>query len=86
MVDQIAADHRAAELSPRWRAICDYSAKLTTDPAAMSEDDVNQLKSHGLDDADVLDVVQVAAYFNYINRVADALGVDHEDFMSARAR
>jgi hypothetical protein len=39
------------------------------------------LRLHGLSDADILDAVEVISYFNYINRVADALGVDPEPEM-----
>lgn len=61
----------------------DFAWKLTTEPHAMTQADVDRLRHCDLDDAGVTDVVQVAAYFNYINRVADALGVDPEDFMRA---
>jgi alkylhydroperoxidase family enzyme len=43
--------------------------------------DVETLRKHGLDDRDILDAVEVIAYFNYINRVADALGIDPEPEM-----
>ncbi len=59
----------------------DYCAKLTVRPWEMQVDDVQQLREAGFDDGDVLDVVQIASFFNYINRVADALGVEPEDFM-----
>lgn len=59
----------------------DYCVKLTTRPWEMREDDVQTLRAHGFSDADILDIVQVASFFNYINRVADALGVDPEPFM-----
>jgi alkylhydroperoxidase family enzyme len=49
----------------------------------MSLADVEALRRHDLSDAEIHDVVQVVSYFNYINRVADALGVDPEDFMRA---
>lgn len=84
LVRQVAIDHRAAALSPRQRAMLDFAWKLTREPRAMTRDDVDRLRAHGLDDGAVTDVVQVAAYFNYINRVADALGVDPEDFMPAK--
>lgn len=49
----------------------------------MSETDVAALRRHGFDDAAIHDTVQVAAYFNYINRVAEGLGVEPEDFVQA---
>lgn len=47
----------------------------------MSPDDLIPLKEVGLDDAAILDLAQVTSYFNYINRMADGLGVDLEPFM-----
>ena len=53
----------------------DYADKLTRTPGSMREDDVIALREHGLVDRDILDVNQVVAYFAYVNRVADGLGV-----------
>ena len=52
--------------------------KLTHTPAAVSREDVDALREHGLDDAAVHDAIQVIAYFNYINRVAEGVGVEPE--------
>jgi uncharacterized peroxidase-related enzyme len=54
---------------------------LTRSPAAIRRQDVETLRKHGLTDRAILDVVEVVAYFNYINRVADALGIDPEPEM-----
>lgn len=72
-------DHATAELTSRQRALCDFAIKLTRTPGAMQRDDLDALRTHELSDADVLDVVQVISYFNYINRVANALGVPPEE-------
>jgi uncharacterized protein YciW len=56
--------------------------RLTLTPAAMREDDVAGLRAAGFDDAAILVAVQVISYFNYINRVADALHVDVEPWMT----
>lgn len=79
--EALATDPSRALLSDRQRAIVDYSIKLTVEPAAVGAADVELLRGAGLDDLAITDVAQVAAYFNYINRIADGLGVDHEDFM-----
>ena len=47
----------------------------------MREDDLERLRQHGLADRAIHDATQVIGYFNYINRIADALGVDYEDFI-----
>ena len=77
----LAADWRGAQLSPPDRALCALAEKLTRTPAAMVRADVEQLREVGLDDRAIHDAVQVVAYFNYINRVADALDVELEPGM-----
>lgn len=80
-VHAVARDWRSAPLEPVDRALCEFAAKLTRDQVAMSEGDIDLLRAHGLDDRSIHDAVQVIAYFNYITRVADALGVEPEDFI-----
>jgi len=58
-----------------------YAMKLTLEPHACSRADVEALRAAGACDEEIHATVQVAAYFNYINRVADALGVDLEPEM-----
>jgi len=55
--------------------------KLTHSPQAMAPADLDELRRHGFDDRAIHDATQVIAYFNYINRVADALGVEPETFV-----
>ena len=56
----------------------DFAAKLTKAPASVEPDDLEELRRHGFDDAAIHDIVQVAALFNYYNRLADGLGIDPE--------
>ena len=58
----------------------DYAVKLTHSPADVSGEDVERLRGEGFDDAGILDICQVTAYYNYVNRLADGLGVELEDF------
>ena len=58
----------------------DYAVKLTVTPWAMERGDVDRLHKHGFDDCDVLDINQITAYFAYVNRVADGLGVVTDDY------
>ena len=83
---QIASQWRQAELSAADRALCEFAEKLTRTPHDMRESDVRSLREAGFGDRAVHDATQVVAYFNYINRVADALGVQHEDFVNAWER
>ncbi len=61
--------------------MCAYAVKLTNLPTAMSEDDIMTLRGHGFDDRAIHDATQVISYFNYINRVAEGLHVEQEDFI-----
>ncbi|MBL8157009.1 MAG: hypothetical protein JNM70_22740 [Anaerolineae bacterium] len=61
--------------------LCDFAEKLTLHPAQMTAADVEALRDAGLDDRAIHDAVQIIGYFNYINRVADALGVEPETFI-----
>lgn len=82
-VDQLRRDYRQAPLSSRERALLDYSDKLTRSPAAMQESDLEPLRSAGLLDEDILDANLTVAYFAYVNRIADGLGVRLDDYLRA---
>ncbi len=75
---EIKEDFRSAELSDADRAMLEYAVKLTHTPSSMEESDLDGLRAHGFDDAAILEIVQITGFFNYINRVADALGIDPE--------
>lgn len=75
MAQQLADDYRTAPLSPRELALVEYAAKLTSTPGKMQEADLKPLRDAGLTDRDILDTVLVVAYFAYVNRIADGLGV-----------
>jgi len=64
--------------------LCAFAEKLTRTPANMEPADLAPLRDHGLTDRDIHDATQVVSYFNYINRVADALGTDLEPEMPER--
>jgi uncharacterized protein YciW len=63
--------------------LCDFAIKLTLAPADMGESDTLRLKENGWSDQQITIATQVISYFNYINRIADGLGVDHEDWMDS---
>lgn len=58
----------------------DYAVKLTRDPGGMTAADAEALREAGFDDAAVLDICQVTAYYAYVNRLADGLGVELEEY------
>ena len=78
LAQHAAHDYRQAELEPRLRALCDYAVKLIAAPATVGAEDAAVLRRHGWDDAAIHDVIQVISYFNYINRVAEAVGIEDE--------
>jgi uncharacterized peroxidase-related enzyme len=59
-------------------ALCHLAVKLTHEPAEMGQEDVDELRGHGWSDAAIHDAFQVISYFNYINRIADAVGIEDE--------
>lgn len=78
---QLSSDWRKADLSPADRALCALAEKLTQQPQDSTAEDIDQLRQHGFDDRGIHDAVQIIGFFNYINRVADALGVEPESFV-----
>jgi uncharacterized peroxidase-related enzyme len=78
MAEHVKHDYRRAQLTPRQKALCRFAEMVTRVPSALSDRHVEALRAHGLSDRDILDAVQVISYFNYINRIADALGIEPE--------
>ena len=72
--EMMAFNHRVAELPPRQRAMLDFAVKLTETPHHIGAPDRQALREAGFGDADIFDITEVAAFFNYTNRVAH--GVD----------
>ena len=77
------AGWRGAGLDETDTALCEYTEKLTLSPASVGPEDTEQLRAAGLDDAGISSATQVIAYFNYINRIAEGLGVPFEDWLRA---
>ena len=71
----IRVDYRTANLNAADRAMLDYVATLTRRPVDVQRDDVEHLRAVGFDDTAILQINLIASWFNYINRVADGLGV-----------
>ncbi len=75
-------DFRTAypDLDPADRTLLAYVEKLTVVPAAVSSEDVEALRAHGFDDRMIHDAAAVTAYFAFVNRLADGLGVELEPY------
>ena len=78
-IQALAERPQEVELEPLDRAIVDYALKLTESPGSIDEEDINTLRSHGLDDQAIHDLAAIVAYFAFVNRIADGLGVELEE-------
>ena len=74
----VAKDYRTAAVTPSEKVMLYYAEKLTKEPASIKERDIEALRKAGFSDRDIFDINQVVAYFNYVNRIADGLGVQLE--------
>lgn len=78
MVAALKQDYRMAPISEQDRTMLDYVVKLTKDATRCSPEDHKKLRAAGFDDQGILQITLIASWFNYINRVADALGVGRD--------
>jgi uncharacterized peroxidase-related enzyme len=78
-VRALEEDYRTAPIDERDRAMLDYVVQLTRDATRIGPADHARLRSAGFDDTGILQITLIASWFNYINRVADALGVGRGD-------
>lgn len=78
LVEGLSQDFRVVALEPAERAMLDFAAKLTERPQTMQRQDVEALRQQGFSDRAIHDIVVVTAYYAFVNRVADGLGVELE--------
>ena len=78
LVKALENDYATAPISPQDRVMLDYVVKVTKDATKVWKEDMERLRSVGFDDRGILQITLIAAWFNYINRVADSLGVGRE--------
>ena len=78
LVEALQTDYRSAPITDQERVMLDYIVKITKDATRVSPADHKALRSVAFDDRGILQITLIAAWFNYINRVADALGVGRE--------
>lgn len=79
VLEALAAGYRRADLAPPLCAMLAYVVKLTRTPSAVTEEDVRELREAGFADEEILRINLIAAYFNFVNRVALGLGVEFND-------
>jgi uncharacterized peroxidase-related enzyme len=78
LVEAIRRDFRAAPLSVQDRTMLEYVEKITRDATLVGREDHDRLRAAGFDDKGIVQITLIASWFNYINRVADALGVGRD--------
>ena len=79
MVQALEEDYKTAPISEQDRIMLDYVVQITKDATRISPADHEKLRAVGFDDKGILQITLIASWFNYINRVADALGVGRPD-------
>jgi uncharacterized peroxidase-related enzyme len=78
LVAALERDYTTAPITPQERVMLDYVVKLTKDATRVWKEDHERLRAAGFEDKAILQITLIASWFNYINRVADALGVGRE--------
>ena len=78
LLTTLASDYRTAGSPAADLAMLDYAVKLTRSPGAMTATDVDALRTQGFDDRAIHDICVIAAYYAFVNRIADGLGVELE--------
>jgi len=78
LIDALKRDYTSAPITDQERVMLDYVVKLTKDAVKVQKNDHERLHAAGFDDKAILQITLIASWFNYINRVADALGVGRE--------
>lgn len=79
MIEALRADYRTAPITDAERAMVEYVVQLTKDATKITPADLDGLRAVGFDDTGILQITLIASWFNYINRVADALGIGREN-------
>jgi uncharacterized peroxidase-related enzyme len=78
-VDSLADGQQPETLSTRARALTDYALKLTLKPSGIVKEDLEALRAVGISDSEILDLVLLTGYMNLVNRIAQGLGIEHDE-------
>jgi uncharacterized peroxidase-related enzyme len=79
VADQVAIDHRKADITPRQKAMLDFAVKLARTPEAVGEPDRAGLRGHGFSEEDIWDIGAITAFFGLSNRMANLTGMQPND-------
>jgi len=78
-LDSFRRGQQPKNLSPRAKALIDYAVKLTLEPGNILKEHLETLRSTGISDSEILDLVLLTGYMNFVNRIAQGLGVEHDE-------
>jgi uncharacterized peroxidase-related enzyme len=79
LADQLAVNHRKADITPRQKAMLDFALKVCRDSASTNDEDFNTLRTHGFSDADIWDIAAITAFFGLSNRMANVISMRPND-------
>jgi len=82
LLSALASNYKRADVPVADRAMLDYAVKLTRSPDDMIAEDVNALRAQGFEDRSIHDICVITAYYAFVNRIADGLGVELEEAAS----
>ncbi|MEZ5306013.1 MAG: hypothetical protein R2684_02590 [Pyrinomonadaceae bacterium] len=78
LIEDLRTDYSTADITDAEKVMCKFAIQMTKDAVKLSPDNISELRESGFDDTAILQITLIAAWFNYINRVADALGIGRE--------
>ena len=79
LADQVAINHRKADITPRQRVMLDFAIKVTEDSKSIGEADFEALRAHGFSDEDIWDIAGISAFFGLSNRMANFMSMRPND-------
>ncbi len=83
-ITQIVADFQTADIDDTTKAILEFAVKVTKAAPTVTQADLEHLRSYGLTDEALFAIVEVVGFFCYVNRIADAFGIELDDFLEGR--
>ena len=83
-IAEIVTDFQTADIDETTKAILEFAVKVTKAAPTVTPADLDRLRGYGLSDEALFSIVEIVGFFNYINRIADAFGVELDDFLKGR--
>ena len=83
-IAEIITDFQTADIDETTKAVLEFAVKVTKAASTVTPADLDYLRSYGLTDEALFAIVEVVGFFNYVNRIADAFGIELDDFLELR--